>query len=128
MKSGGLCYRCEFRALFLENKIGPRMECQNIENSVTSCYMYRPVIPVILHAREGEIRPFIAPPMLAARSIRKGLADQNDFILDVKVEKNEDFVFFWRPRHLEIYSNITIWELISYFFRKIKIFLKNKKM
>jgi hypothetical protein len=66
-----LCFRCEFRARFLEaehEKRGsghaPRYEC-GTGSSVNSCYMFKPVQPLVLElsdyektlAEKGIVRP-----------------------------------------------------------------------
>ena len=38
------------------------------------CYMYRPVRPLVLAAREGDERPALGPAMIAARMRRVGIA------------------------------------------------------
>jgi len=55
-----LCYRCEHRVNFLENKIASRCECGTIESSVCGCYMYEPVKPVVLKKNEDDTRPQFA--------------------------------------------------------------------
>lgn len=64
----GLCYRCEYRALFHETGNGPRCECQDPKSSVRSCYMYKPVKPVVLAPNEGDSRPMFAGAMISCRS------------------------------------------------------------
>jgi hypothetical protein len=63
-----LCFRCERRAEFLESGHGPRCECKDRDKAVSSCYMYRPVRPVVLAANSGEKRPVVAGSMLSGRS------------------------------------------------------------
>jgi hypothetical protein len=50
----GLCFRCEHRARFLEDRSGepprPRYQCGETTRAVCSCYMYEPVAPLILVA------------------------------------------------------------------------------
>lgn len=53
----GLCFRCEYRAKFLEYGNGPRNECKSPEISVCGCYMFLPVQPILIRKREGELRP-----------------------------------------------------------------------
>ena len=52
-----LCYRCEYRARFLENGTRPRFECGEIDSAVNGCYMFKPVKPMILKRRDGDKRP-----------------------------------------------------------------------
>ena len=63
-----LCFRCEHRARFLETGHGPRCECQDRRQAVSSCYMYRPVWPVVLALNEGERRPLLAGWAFAGRA------------------------------------------------------------
>ena len=42
----GLCFRCEYRAAFLEGGRRPRHECGVPECDKHICYMYEPVKPV----------------------------------------------------------------------------------
>lgn len=56
----GLCFRCEFRAKFLETGSGPRHQCKQTNGNVFICYMYQPVKPVILgdpESSKGDPRP-----------------------------------------------------------------------
>ena len=53
----GLCYRCEYRAQYLETGRRPRYECGLIEESKYSCYMFIPVKPLLIEKNEGEDRP-----------------------------------------------------------------------
>lgn len=67
----GLCFRCEHRARFLELGFAPRCECGAIEQAVCSCYMYKPVLPVLLRPNEGDRRPISGmPTMLSGRAHR----------------------------------------------------------
>ena len=56
----GLCFRCEFRARYLEKKqevgeaTAPRFECHMVEQSVHSCYMFRPVKPLVIEKNDSE--------------------------------------------------------------------------
>ena len=63
-----LCYRCEHRARYYETKSGPRCECGLVDMAVGSCYMYDPVMPVMLKKNDGDSRPMFAGRMLSARS------------------------------------------------------------
>jgi|TARA_R100000501_G_C2608020_1_gene103287 hypothetical protein len=44
----GLCFRCEHRAVYLEEGHGPRFECQSETQTSFGCYCYKPVKPVSL--------------------------------------------------------------------------------
>ena len=64
-----LCYRCEHRARFLEDGRRPRYECGEVTDSKTSCYMHRPVSPVVVDkANDGDPRPQFGPAIISARS------------------------------------------------------------
>jgi hypothetical protein len=64
----GMCFRCEHRARFLETKTWqPRAECGDVDKSKHSCYMYKPVEPVILQVQKGDKRPVGGPALIAAR-------------------------------------------------------------
>jgi hypothetical protein len=70
--NGGLCHRCEERALFLEGgKNGrPRAECGHPTVSKHACYCYRPVRPILLVPVEGDDRPVEAGTIQCARTRR----------------------------------------------------------
>lgn len=79
----GLCFRCEYRAEYLNDKLNagknehfgsPRYECSQT-SSVHSCYMYRPVRPYILKANEGEKRGLTLPWMISGRAYAVGVAN-----------------------------------------------------
>jgi diphthamide synthase (EF-2-diphthine--ammonia ligase) len=91
----GLCFRCEHRARFLETNIKPRFECGEYETILHSCYMYRPVKPVILKKREGDKRPQFDSYIISARSEYEGMPH-----MDLNVEKlaNGGSVLYWNFR------------------------------
>ena len=69
----GLCYRCEHRAVFNEtikspHPTMPRMQCGDVGVNVIGCYMYRPVLPVILRKDKDDPRPQFAGAMISSRS------------------------------------------------------------
>jgi len=68
-----LCHRCEHRAVFLETGHGPRYECQQA-GAVASCYMFRPVIPLVLHRDKGDRRGLMDGCMWSARAHAVGHA------------------------------------------------------
>lgn len=53
----GLCFRCEFRAQFLERGHAPRFECGQITSTKYSCYQYKPCRLVIVQRDSGDRRP-----------------------------------------------------------------------
>jgi len=78
----GLCFRCEHRAKYMEKWLeagkaayipAPRIQCNNHEMSVGSCYAFRPVEPIVVDRAEsekrlnGKKRPVLGPEMLSAR-------------------------------------------------------------
>jgi len=74
MSAQPLCYRCEHRAAYLETGEQPRSHCGQVDTAVISCYMYRPVKPVVLTPDKGDGRPLGAPAMIAARAEAVGIA------------------------------------------------------
>jgi hypothetical protein len=73
----GLCFRCEYRARFFEEGHGPRFECNQGNQAVYSCYMDKPVTPVILKLNDNEKRSRYGEvgAMLSGRSHHEGLID-----------------------------------------------------
>lgn len=90
-----LCYRCEHRARFLETGRGPRWECQQPERSVSGCYMYQPVRPVVLKRNKGDKRPQFGPWMVSARSSFVRLWDEA--VLHVSKRKDGNAIY-WAPK------------------------------
>jgi len=64
----GMCFRCEYRARFLEIGLAPRCECGEIKQQSSGCYMYMPCKPLILKKSPKDKRSIAAPSMLRARS------------------------------------------------------------
>jgi hypothetical protein len=95
-ETGGLCYRCEHRARFLESDgvFRPRCECGDIDKSSNYCYMYQPVQPVIIGKRHREDnRPLFGPPFMSARASRIRIPE-----LMAKVKKYLDgYMPYWVP-------------------------------
>jgi hypothetical protein len=89
----GLCYRCDHRALFLETDIQPRCECGDVERSVHSCYMYRPVKPVTVSRNKGDSRPLI-PGLFSARFHK---CAESRVELCMKQEP-KGYLIYWAPR------------------------------
>jgi hypothetical protein len=94
---GGLCFRCEHRAAFLEEGLRPRHECGEVGKAVNTCYCFTPCRPLVLRRAESEKdlginRPVLAPSALAARSTYVRFADARVRIgwLD-----NEEYVFVY---------------------------------
>lgn len=85
----GLCFRCEYRAQYLENKRQPRFECGMVESAVGGCYMFKPVKPISIRSREGDNRP-VTLDILSARVERV----DNDIEMELR-EKNG--LIYWSP-------------------------------
>jgi len=71
----GLCFRCEHRARFFESGRSPRFECGDVKTCVHGCYMYQPVMPVILLKNKTDKRPQFGPIVISARSSYAGMPD-----------------------------------------------------
>jgi hypothetical protein len=96
----GLCYRCEHRAVYLEEGYAPRAECKDIEGNKIICYNYKPVKPCILKYPDygdddyNKLNKKRSPvgSYFGARMECNGVAD-------VELEANEDdsgnWVFTW---------------------------------
>jgi hypothetical protein len=90
-----LCYRCEWRAQFLENGRRPRSECGDIEKAVGGCYMFQPVRPLWLEpSNKKDPRPFLGPPMLASRARSAGVCE--DFKARA-MEGEKGVCVYWAP-------------------------------
>lgn len=93
MSNKGLCFRCEWRARFLEEKRQPRFECGMIESSVMGCYMFQPVKPICIKPREGDNRP-LSLNILSCRVERS----DNEPNLQLSDTQNEnDTLIYWTP-------------------------------
>lgn len=90
----GLCYRCEYRAQYLEVGHAPRCECGSIKNANYSCYMYKPVKPVIIAKNEKDNRPQFAGSMFSARSHL--IEREPDLKLHLK-EYEDGSMIYWKP-------------------------------
>lgn len=89
-----LCHRCEWRAQHRELGHAPRYEC-GTRGAVWSCYMYKPVCPIIIQKNDDDQRDMFAPYMVSARSHRVGLAEEN---MDIDVMKlDSGYVMYWKP-------------------------------
>jgi hypothetical protein len=91
VRDGGLCHRCEWRALNRETGSQPRMECGGT-TSKYSCYMYRPVQPCCMEADRNDNRPIFGPAMVAARMHRVGLAELQ---LTLHQDKRGRLALYW---------------------------------
>jgi len=103
----GLCYRCEYRAQFLETEHGPRSECGNTGSAVGSCYMVAPVKPLVLLKNANSFnRPQSAGA--ASRSHSETLADCR---LNLESQRKGS-VLYWTPKSLDdhhLKARETLW-------------------
>ena len=97
---GGLCFRCEHRAMFLEKGHQPRCECGDIKSSKWSCYMYSPVRPMVLtKSDKKDKRPQFGPYMISSRS--SGVVVEQDKIqLKLHKYKNGSMIY-WAPKEVK---------------------------
>lgn len=95
----GLCFRCEWRARYLETGSGPRCECGMTTRSSYSCYMYTPVRPLIITANEKDKRFPLWPWMLSARCHTVGIANVflTASIIKGKKRSEDKFIKYWLP-------------------------------
>lgn len=92
-----MCHRCEYRFQYKETGHGPRFECGQ-DGSVHSCYMYEPVLPVMLERNEGEVREVDMPYLFSARCHATRKADKyRDVQLCVSKHKNGSYLKYWKP-------------------------------
>ena len=87
-----LCYRCEYRAQFLETGNRPRYECGEIEKSKHGCYMYRPIKPVVLQRDMDDERPQFGPWFFSSHSYFVRIADEMK--LNIK-QTEEGSTIYW---------------------------------
>ena len=70
-----LCHRCEHRARHLERGCdGPRYQCA-LSSAIISCYMYRPVVPLVIKSNKGDTRPLAGPGAFSSRAHAIAVAD-----------------------------------------------------
>ena len=94
MNNQGLCFRCEYRARYLEEGTGPRFECKQPEMSVMGCYMFQPVKPICIKPREGDNRP-LSLNYFSARVERVNASPE----LELKGEETkEGILVYWKPK------------------------------
>jgi hypothetical protein len=102
---GGICQRCEHRARYLETGHAPRAECGWPETSKHSCYMYCPVMPIVMERDEfekeiakeyGFERPSFGPWMFSARMHMVRLPKEEMELVGKEVEGGT--LAYWRPK------------------------------
>lgn len=109
-KTRPLCFRCEWRARYLETGHGPRCECQAEKSAVWSCYMFRPCEPYVLGRTGAERkiwgakRPLTGPGMISARmSARTAIGDEAAVLTSVPIKQagargdGEEVMLAWLP-------------------------------
>ena len=92
----GLCHRCEHRALNRENpNYQPRCECGD-KGATYACYMYRPIVPVILTKVKGDKRAQFSGWAFSARSSAfKTPSDKVELDLHKLKQGN---ILYWKPK------------------------------
>lgn len=93
--SKALCYRCEFRAQYLEEGYAPRSECKEVNMAVAGCYMYQPVHPIAFRPRQDDNRP-VTLNALGARIERS--EEQPEFVLCSGETKEGNHTVYWSPK------------------------------
>jgi len=103
-KAVGLCYRCEHRAEFLESGIKARYECGSIKNAVVSCYMFLPVIPVVLEKNKNDKRPMTLN-IFSAR-VHGAYVAKNMKLISQNITKTKKVVFWATNKIQDILEGI----------------------
>jgi len=101
-KSKGFCFRCNNRAVYLEEGHAPRHECKQIESSVQGCYCFKPVKPVIQQLRDNDPRPPFLPSMIAGRTDCVGVYE--DVKISVEKVDEDKFVQVWGINKEEVWE------------------------
>lgn len=97
LKAPPLCYRCEWRASAHETDLAPRAECKALAAAISSCYAYRPVIPVKLKPQKGDKRAPCGPAMTSARMVGVGLCEGYYRL----IKKNNEYLPYYVPEQIE---------------------------
>lgn len=91
----GLCFRCEERARVMEGEHGSRYECNNKNVNVCSCYMYKPVKPVVTKISKGYKKDLrFAPAIVSARETGCEILDGKLILEDFGYGKA---CLYWKP-------------------------------
>ena len=69
-----LCFRCENRAVYLEEGFAPRCECKVSNESTYGCYAYKPIRPLWVKKAYKDPRP-ICMGVLGSRVAGVRVAD-----------------------------------------------------
>lgn len=104
----GFCFRCEYRARVLENRIpahaGPRAQCGDINASVYSCYLYKPVAPLIFKPEKGDKRP-LSLNLLSCRINPVEVAEGEYLLKKVRNgKKMKGYIAVFIPRGTDLYD------------------------
>jgi hypothetical protein len=92
-----LCYRCEERARYFEQGHAARCECMG-PGAVHGCYMYRPVVPLVLVPLDGERRPIAAGWGISGRAKAVRIATPDELELRVAPGPNKlEVIFYYTP-------------------------------
>ena len=117
----GLCQRCDWWANFLETGMRPRYECGNVVHKCRkcegsgytddkkckicngtgyvlhtkhSCYMFKPVRPLVLAKDENDNRPQFAGTMISARSHGVEIPE-----CELKLHESDNGnTIYWKPK------------------------------
>jgi len=94
-----LCFRCEHRAMFLENGHRPRSQCGDIEESMAGCYMFQPCRPVLTKPEKHTKRPRFAAPIISKREYAVRVLDpeQDKICLGIVYKKGQQVALGWKP-------------------------------
>jgi len=117
-----LCYRCEYRAQYLEEGHAPRCECGDIKGSKFSCYMYKPSLPVwTVPSNTDDERPRFGPALFAARESAERTANRLECPWRAIVRGDSVLVYCAPPRklidHWRVFRN-RVWYPVASFPRR----------
>ena len=94
-----MCFRCEFRAKYLETGRRPRCECGDIKNSKVDCYMFIPCFPIKTEkADKSDPRPEHSAPIISARSRAIKLLDPKKD--DIRLVKTKSGFLTWKENNV----------------------------
>lgn len=94
-----LCYRCDWRAKYLEDGIAPRSECQSATSAVFGCYMFKNTMPLVTKPRDNDNRPMFAG-MVGCRM--KGVRIAEEMEYRGEVTKDGEYITYWEmPKEAE---------------------------
>lgn len=121
MKRIGLCFRCEQRARVMEGEHGPRYECNEKTSSRVSCYMYRPVRPVVTKKAPGyKKRPRFGPGLICAREMAVEVCSDKHGLLVPRDLGRGKVCLFWMPKAVMTCSDAKVPD------KKVKVWIKGE--